>query len=111
VAGCCERGNEPSGAMKCGEFLHQVRNRRFFFLMDITVWSGTACECCHEDVWRRGGDAFVTSAQKVSRWWPLQSDAVLLVKCVWIRCITDICVSTYSGQGTDRTTEGPWFNS
>jgi len=21
VAGCCERGNEPSGSVKCGEFL------------------------------------------------------------------------------------------
>jgi hypothetical protein len=21
VAGCCERGNEPSGSIKCGEFL------------------------------------------------------------------------------------------
>ena len=27
VAGCCEHGNEPSGSMKRGKFLDQLRNR------------------------------------------------------------------------------------
>ena len=26
VAGSCERGNEPSGSIKCGEFLDYLRN-------------------------------------------------------------------------------------
>jgi hypothetical protein len=26
VAGCCECGNEPSGSIKCGEFLELLRN-------------------------------------------------------------------------------------
>jgi hypothetical protein len=25
VVGCCECGNEPSGSIKCGEFLDQLR--------------------------------------------------------------------------------------
>ena len=25
MAGCCERGNEPSGSVKCGEFLNQLK--------------------------------------------------------------------------------------
>jgi hypothetical protein len=25
VAGCCECGNEPSGSVKCGEFLDYLR--------------------------------------------------------------------------------------
>ena len=27
VAGTCECGNEPSGTIKCGEFLDQLKNR------------------------------------------------------------------------------------
>jgi hypothetical protein len=30
VVGYCEHGNEPSGSMKCGEFLDWVRNYYFF---------------------------------------------------------------------------------
>jgi hypothetical protein len=29
VAGCYECGNEPSGSIKCGEFLEQLRNCLF----------------------------------------------------------------------------------
>jgi hypothetical protein len=30
VVGCCEHGNEPLGSVKCGEFVHKLRNCQLF---------------------------------------------------------------------------------
>jgi hypothetical protein len=39
MAGCCEEGNEPSGSVKCGEFLEQLSNFKLkvAFVLEI-IW-------------------------------------------------------------------------
>jgi hypothetical protein len=38
AAGCCKRGNEPSGTIKCGEFLDWLRIGELF-KKDSAPWS------------------------------------------------------------------------
>jgi hypothetical protein len=49
VAGCCEHGNEPSGFIKCGEFLDQMRDRQLLE-KDSVPWYYLACELASESV-------------------------------------------------------------
>jgi hypothetical protein len=39
VADCCEHGNEPSGVIKCGEFLNKLRNYQLFEADHAAAWS------------------------------------------------------------------------
>jgi hypothetical protein len=48
-AGCCEHGNEPSGSIKCGEFLDQMRDRQLLE-KDSAPWYYLACELASESV-------------------------------------------------------------
>ena len=41
MAGCCECGNEPSGSMKCGEFLDELEPFHFSrgtLLRGVSEW-------------------------------------------------------------------------
>jgi len=38
MAGTCERGNEPSGSIKCGEFLDWLKTR-LLLKKDSAAWS------------------------------------------------------------------------
>jgi hypothetical protein len=38
VAGCCECGNEPSGAIKCGEFVEYLKSC-YLFRKTSALWS------------------------------------------------------------------------
>ena len=38
MAGCCERGNEPSGSIKCGEFLDYLKTGHLV-KKDSAPWS------------------------------------------------------------------------
>ena len=37
MAGCCDRSNEPSGSVKCGEFVDKLRNSSVF--KDFVSWN------------------------------------------------------------------------
>ena len=49
VAGTCECGNEPSGSIKCGEFLDQLRIGQFL-KKNSTPWSEEVSKCAHKTV-------------------------------------------------------------
>jgi hypothetical protein len=44
VAGCCEYGDEPSGSIKCGEFLDWLSvllaSQEGLFSMELVSWHG-----------------------------------------------------------------------
>ena len=43
MAGTCECGNEPSGSIKCGEFLDYLRNGQLL-KKDCAVWIESKCK-------------------------------------------------------------------
>ena len=49
VAGTCECGNEPSGSIKCGEFLDSLRTGQLL-KNDSDVWSESVCLMCTDSV-------------------------------------------------------------
>jgi hypothetical protein len=59
VVGTCKSGNEPSGSIKCGEFLDQLRNSSRRTLL-YEVNKKCVCVCAHVCVLKYVADGLFT---------------------------------------------------